>query len=69
MDLTAVQVRNRMVLSARLIITDHWPRVGRSGWCPVCRYRWPCSATSTAYAYLTVVGQGLWVPSDRRGRR
>ncbi|WP_026274793.1 hypothetical protein [Salinispora tropica] len=65
--LSAVQLRNRMILSARRIIVEHWPRVDQ---CPVCGCGWPCRPTSTAYDYLTSVGQGCWVPSARsRARR
>lgn len=59
--LSAVQLRNRMILSARRIITEHWPRVDR---CPVCGSGWPCTATVYAYEYLTSVGQGSWVPPE-----
>nr|WP_309225207.1 hypothetical protein [Salinispora sp. H7-4] len=48
-------------------IVEHWPRVDQ---CPVCCCGWPCRPTSTAYDYLTSVGQGCWVPSARsRARR
>lgn len=33
-DLSAVQLRNRMILSARRIIVEHWPRVDQ---CPGLR--------------------------------
>lgn len=65
--LSAGQLRNRMLLSARRIITEHWPRVDR---CPVCGCGWPCPPTETAYDYLASVGQGCWAPPKRvRGWR
>ncbi|WP_026185014.1 hypothetical protein [Salinispora vitiensis] len=65
-SLSAVQLRNRMIVSARRIITEHWPRVDR---CPVCGCGWPCPPTDTAYDYLTSVGQGNWAPPGRTGSR
>lgn len=65
-SLSTVQLRNRMVLSARRIITEHWPRVDR---CPICGSGWPCPPTDTAYGYLTSVGQGNWAPPQRAGNR
>lgn len=62
MSLSPAQVTNRVILSARLIITDHWPRADKRDWCPICHYDWPCYPTRDAYAYLTAVGQQLWVP-------
>lgn len=60
------QVRARLVLSARVIITDHWPAAGRRDWCPVCRCPWMCEPMRTAYAYLTAVGRGRWIPPHDR---
>lgn len=60
--LSAVQLRNRMILSARRIVAEHWPRVDR---CPICGYGWPCPPTETAYRYLGSVGQGNWAPLQR----
>ncbi|WP_025618913.1 hypothetical protein [Salinispora cortesiana] len=66
-SLSTVQLRNRMILSARRIITEHWPRIDR---CPICRSAWPCPPTETAYDYLATVGQGNWAPPQRaRSRR
>ncbi len=65
-DLSAAQVRNRLILSARVIITDHWPPRRRPDWCPICRWRWPCEATRAAYVYLNAVGRGRWVPPHDR---
>ncbi|WP_018582865.1 hypothetical protein [Salinispora arenicola] len=65
--LSAAQLRNRMIVSARRIIVEHWPRVDR---CPVCGSTWPCPPTETAYDYLGSVGQGDWVPPEHvLGRR
>ncbi|TQL36945.1 hypothetical protein [Salinispora arenicola] len=64
--LSPAQLRNRMIVSARRIIGEHWPRVDR---CPVCGCGWPCPPTDTAYDYLTSVGQGNWVPPQRAGGR
>ncbi|MCN0155170.1 hypothetical protein [Salinispora arenicola] len=65
--LSPAQLRNRMILSARRIITEHWPRVDR---CPICGSGWPCTATVYAYDYLGSVGQGDWVPPEQvRGQR
>ncbi|WP_027645095.1 hypothetical protein [Salinispora oceanensis] len=63
-SLSAAQLRARMILSARRIITEHWPRVDR---CPICRSAWPCPPTETAYDYLGSVGQGNWAPPQRAG--
>ncbi|WP_018221672.1 hypothetical protein [Salinispora pacifica] len=65
-SLSTVQLRNRMILPARRIITEHWPRVDR---CPICRSAWPCPPTETAYDYLATLGQGGWAPPEPRGRR
>ncbi|NYT96339.1 hypothetical protein [Salinispora sp. H7-4] len=65
-SLSTVQLRNRMIVSARRIITEHWPRVDR---CPICGSAWPCPPTETAYGYLTSVGQGNWAPPQRAGSR
>lgn len=56
---STVQLRNRMILSARRIITEHWPRVDR---CSICGSAWPCPPTKTAYDYLATVGQATWAP-------
>ncbi|MEU8023705.1 hypothetical protein AB0B88_15970 [Micromonospora haikouensis] len=56
------QVRNRLILAARVIITDHWPRPARPDWCPICHCDWQCFPTVTAYAYLRDVGRGRWIP-------
>lgn len=63
MSLSPAQTVNRLILSARVIITDHWPRDGKPDWCPICHYVWPCTPTRDAYAYLRVVGQESWLPS------
>ncbi|SBT63905.1 hypothetical protein GA0070622_0873 [Micromonospora sediminicola] len=62
MSLSVEQIRNRLVLDARVIITDHWPRPGKADWCPICRWQWPCEPTQVAYAYLSLVGRGRWIP-------
>ncbi len=64
--LSTAQLRARMILSARRIIREHWPRVDR---CPVCGSGWPCRPTETAYDYLATVGQGNWAPPQRAGSR
>ncbi|WP_028182516.1 hypothetical protein [Salinispora arenicola] len=65
--LSAAQLRNRMIRSARRIIVEHWPRVDR---CPVCGCGWPCTPTGYAYDYLVSVDQGDWVPPEQvLGRR
>lgn len=66
MSLSPAQTVNRLILSARLIVTDHWPRNGAPGRCPICHHAWPCYPTERAYAYLWVVGEGLWVPRRTR---
>ncbi|WP_025620330.1 hypothetical protein [Salinispora cortesiana] len=65
-SLSTVQLRNRMILSARRIITEHWPRVDR---CPICGSGWPCPPTETAYGYLATLGQDGWAPPQRAGSR
>lgn len=66
-SLSTVQLRNRMILSARRIIAEHWPRVDR---CPICGSGWPCPPTDTAYGYLATVGQDNWAPPQHaRSRR
>ena len=60
------QVRNRLILAARMIITDHWPRPGRRDWCPICHCPWRCEPTVIAYAYLRMVGQQAWIPPHVR---
>ncbi|WP_028183146.1 hypothetical protein [Salinispora arenicola] len=65
--LSPAQLRNRMIVSARRIIVEHWPRVDR---CPVCGTGWPCTPTGYAYAFLGSVGQANWVPPEQvLGRR
>ncbi|GIM86020.1 hypothetical protein [Salinispora arenicola] len=64
--LSAAQLRNRMIRSARRIIVEHWPRVDR---CLVCGSGWPCTATGYAYEFLGSVGQGDWVPPQPEGSR
>ncbi|BCJ59569.1 hypothetical protein [Micromonospora endophytica] len=57
------QVRAQLVLSARVIMTDHWPPTdGRRDWCPICNCHWKCRAMLTAYAYLRLVGAHIWIP-------
>ncbi|MER6591255.1 hypothetical protein ABT214_05260 [Micromonospora purpureochromogenes] len=60
MSLSPAQVRNRLVLAARIIITDHWARAGR---CPICRMPL-CQAILTEYEYLEMVGERPYVPHD-----
>ncbi|MFY1674401.1 hypothetical protein ACN27G_31380 [Plantactinospora sp. WMMB334] len=48
----ARRVRNRMALSARLIMIEHWPRA--NGLCPICKLS-DCRALATARAYLEMV--------------
>lgn len=60
--MTVRWVYNRLVLDARVIITDHWPRPGKPDWCPVCHHAWMCEPTRVAYAYLKSVGKGRWIP-------
>lgn len=64
--LSPAQIRNRMILSARVIITDHWPRPGKRDWCPICHCKWMCQATLDAYAYLREVDQHRYVPPQMR---
>ncbi|MEU5945158.1 hypothetical protein ABZ793_06295 [Micromonospora sp. NPDC047465] len=64
--LSLAQIRNRLILDARVIITDHWPRAGVRDWCPICHHTWPCEPTQVAYAYLTLVGRGRWIPPHDR---
>ncbi|WP_018587079.1 hypothetical protein [Salinispora arenicola] len=59
--LSPAQLRNRMIVSARRIIVEHWPRVDR---CTVCGTGWPCTPTVYAYEYLTSAGQGDWAPPE-----
>lgn len=58
-DLSAVQVRNRLILSARYIVFDHWP--DESGQCPVCRIGGACEALVHALRYLELV-QDVMLP-------
>lgn len=69
MGLSLEQIRNRLILSARVIITDHWPRADRRDFCPICRCDWMCAPTVTAYAYLRLVGRGRWIPPHEPFRR
>ncbi|SCL17750.1 hypothetical protein GA0070616_1350 [Micromonospora nigra] len=62
MNLTPQQVQNRLVIAAKVIITDHWPRPNRRDWCPICHCQWMCQATTTAYGYLRSVGRSRYVP-------
>lgn len=58
----AVQVtRARLIVSAKVIIVDHWPR---DDGCPICRVHL-CRARTTAHAYLHEVGEPLYVPPAR----
>lgn len=52
LTLTPAQVRNRLIIAARHIVADHWPRPG--GRCPVCRVA-DCDALRTALTYLMEV--------------
>lgn len=52
------QVRARLILSAKVIITDHWPSPDR---CLICNTG-NCQARGTAAAYLQVVGEPAYVP-------
>lgn len=56
-------VRARLILSAKVIITDHWP-VPPSNRCPICN-AWPCQAVGDAYAYLDVVNEPRYIPPQR----
>jgi len=49
----ARRMRNRLILSARLIVAEHWP--ADDGHCPICKLT-DCWALATACAYLDVVG-------------
>ncbi|MDG4790966.1 hypothetical protein O7626_34535 [Micromonospora sp. WMMD1102] len=49
-----------MLLSARLIVIEHWPR--DDGRCPICKLP-HCRALSTALAYLEMVNDPF-VPAD-----
>ncbi|MEV6798559.1 hypothetical protein AB0M91_09445 [Micromonospora rifamycinica] len=64
--MSVAQVRNRLILDARVIITDHWPTSRTRDVCPVCRCPWMCQPTRIAYAYLEVVGRGRWIPPHER---
>ncbi|MEU1761660.1 hypothetical protein [Micromonospora sp. NPDC005652] len=61
-NLSLAQIRNRLILSARMIMTDHWP--GEDGSCPLCRYP-ACLAMAGARAYLDSVGDP-YVPTKAR---
>lgn len=50
--LSPTQIRNRMILSARMIAREHTP--GPNGRCPVCRVA-GCQARVDALAYLAAV--------------
>jgi hypothetical protein len=52
-ELSSAQIRNRLVLSARHIVFDHWP--DDSGRCPVCRTPESCEALTHALRYLECV--------------
>ncbi|WP_431728262.1 hypothetical protein [Verrucosispora sp. TAA-831] len=60
------RIRARLVLAARVIITDHWPTTDRPDWCPICNCPWKCWPLATAYAYLRLEGQHLWTPPHAR---
>ena len=61
------QIRSRLVLDARVIITDHWPlESGEPSMCPVCNLPWMCWPMAVAYAYLRLVGQDIWTPPGFR---
>ncbi|WP_434089692.1 hypothetical protein [Micromonospora tulbaghiae] len=66
MSMSPAQVTNRLVLSARAIIADHWPRAATPDLCPICHWPWPCDPTKVAYTFLRLVGQGGWVPRHAR---
>ena len=48
----ARQTRDRMALSARFIVVEHWPTA--DGQCPICKLP-DCRALATARAYLELV--------------
>lgn len=66
MSTTLEQVRDRLILDARVIITDHWPTRADPHSCPICRCHWQCEATRAAYDYLRTVGRSRWVPPQDR---
>jgi hypothetical protein len=47
-------VRNRLILSARFIVVEHWPAA--DGNCPICKVP-DCWALTTACAYLDAVDE------------
>ena len=51
-DRSARRIRNRLILSARLIVAEHWPAT--DGRCPICKLP-DCWALTTACAYLDMV--------------
>jgi hypothetical protein len=56
-ELSSAQIRNRLILSARRIVFDHWP--DGSGRCPVCRTRGGCEALTHALRYLECVRDAM----------
>ncbi|MEH1016162.1 hypothetical protein V6U90_24005 [Micromonospora sp. CPCC 206060] len=60
--LSAAQLRSRMVLAARWIVTEHWP--ADDGRCPVCRVP-DCLAIASAHAYLDATGTPHLSPGNR----
>jgi hypothetical protein len=60
-NLSAAQVRNRLILTARCIVAEHWP--GADGLCPICRTP-DCLALATACAYLNAVNDP-YLPTRR----
>lgn len=53
-------IRARMILTAKLIITDHWPSPDR---CPICNVA-NCGARGNAAYYLEVVGEPPYIPPE-----
>ncbi|MFC0504203.1 hypothetical protein [Micromonospora costi] len=56
-------VRSRMILSAKVIITDHWPNPDR---CPICGVM-VCRARGNAAYYLQIVGEPPYIPPSLDG--
>lgn len=62
-NLSPAQVRNRLILAARRIVAEHWPR--QDDRCPVCRIP-NCRALTVATDYLNSTGPP---PPQKRTQR
>lgn len=61
--LSAAQLRNRLILTARWIVADHWPRSDDR--CPICRVP-NCEVITVARDYLDAIKDRYVPPHVRR---